>query len=82
MWTAWPRLAGPLTLCLVLATPLPGAAQDRNILVLETGAAGRPVANDLTTELADAIATVSSPSHQLAVYFEWLDLDRFTGDAY
>jgi len=80
--TARPRLAGLLVSCLVLATPGPGFAQVRNILVIETGAAGRPVANDLTTELADALASASSPKHELGVYFEWLDLDRFTGDTY
>lgn len=76
------RWVGLLAVGLAIHVPMPAFAQVRNVLVLETGAAGRPVANDLTRELSDALAAVSSPAAQLAVYFEWLDLDRFAGDAY
>lgn len=62
-------------------TSSPAQVPVKNVLVIETGAPGRPVANALTEALDTALAEVSTRV-SLTVFFEWLDLDRFRGEEY
>jgi hypothetical protein len=59
-----------VAVAVVLAFAAPAPAQPRNILVLETGAAGRPY----------SLEALSPPG--VVAYFEWLDLGRFEGEAH
>lgn len=72
---------------LVLANLAPAFAQaqaapaptSRDVLVLEAGAAGRPVSNAATAALAAAFEP--SGPNRLQLYHEWLDQERFPGPA-
>ena len=73
-----PPAAVAVAAVLTLAASAP--AQPRNILVLETGAAGRPYSLEFTSAFVGALEALPPPG--VVPYFEWLDLGRFEGEAH
>ena len=73
-----PAAAVAVAAVLTLAASAP--AQPRNILVLETGAAGRPYSLEFTSAFVSALEALPPPG--VVAYFEWLDLGRFEGEAH
>lgn len=73
----WRRIRGAALVGLLVVTgPARADAETgRDVLVLDAGAAGRPVSLAATSALAAAFDTVGGERPH--VYYEWLDQDRF-----
>jgi len=73
-------LAGVLGLCLAVVASQPAFAQSKNVLVIETRAAGRPATIEFTAALSEALAETSMPP--AVPFYEWLALEYFQSDTY
>jgi signal transduction histidine kinase len=61
--------------------PLPALAQPpRNVIFLDSGSAGRPLAAELSVAFRDRLT--QGAADPPAIFFEWLDVDRFPDPAY
>ncbi|HYN03877.1 MAG TPA: hypothetical protein VE359_15620 [Vicinamibacteria bacterium] len=72
------RVAVALVILAGLA-PASALARHRNVLVLDTGAPGRPLAAALMGAFRETLA--GTPDDPISIYEEALDLERFSDEA-